>query len=96
MVDDRVEQILLGKLDRLDDSMADLHKKVDRKFDNMHERITTENSALHTRINTEQSERKAISATMDSLIGRVNWLYVIAGGLVLTLLTAIIGVILKG
>lgn len=90
-----VQDLMIKQLDGIEDSIRDLDTKVDRKMDLLHQRVTEENTAIHNRITLEETKRIKTDVTMGSLVARVNWLYVIAGGLVVTFAGTVAAVILS-
>ena len=96
MPEEQVTQLILEGLSGLRDDVKDLHKKIDTKFDLMNGRITKENSSIHDRTTVLTEIHIKSCADLESMKGRVNWLYVLVAGLFLTLAGAVFGMMTKG
>jgi hypothetical protein len=79
MVDDQdtIIQMILDQVRGTRQDVKDLHHKIDRKIDQIHGRITQ-----------ESNERIKMSERLHGLVIRVNWIYVILGGVIVAVIVA--------
>jgi hypothetical protein len=96
MPDDKITQMMLDGIAQVSADVRDLNKKVDTKFDLIHSRITKESSTSHDRVTLLAEMHVKACADLEATKARVNWLYVIVGGLFLTLAGTVFGIITKG
>ena len=90
-----VQELILQGVGEVRSDIKTMDAKVDRKMDLMNQRITDENTAIHNRITLEETKRIKTDVEMGSVKGRINWLYVIAGGLVVTFAGTVWAVLLS-
>lgn len=90
-----VQELILKSIGELRQDVKGLDSKVDRKMDLISQRITEENTATHNRITLEETKRIRTEAEVNAVKGRVNWLYVIAGGMVITLAGSVVAIMMN-
>lgn len=73
-------EVILDEIRENRKAVVDLDNKVDRKIDILHGRVTQESA------NRGELEKEVgcIRGKIAGIISRINWLYVIIGGLVVT------------
>lgn len=80
--------LIVGMLKDQGKAIAVLDKKFDVKIEDVHERINEETSNCHKRINPVESGLSTLVASVSEQFkaqrSRINWLYFIVGGLVVS------------
>jgi hypothetical protein len=94
--EEQVQKLIIDQLAGIRADLTGLGDKVDRKFDLVAQRANTESGTLHGRINRVAEGQVECSSDFRGLRTRVNWLYIIAGGLFLSLAGTVFGLVSRG